>query len=308
MSALQSVIITGATSMVGAECAAACLKMGINVTALVRPYSSRLERLPQDPRLAIVECEMEQYENVHLPEKKYDVCYHFAWGATSHKARLLPDEQTKNVSYAISAVKMAARYGCRRFVGAGSQAEYGLAQGPLSPTSPCEPITAYGIAKDAARRMCQIECANSGLEFCWGRIFSVYGPYDNPDTLISSLLEHLETGQQMDLSKCEQIWDYLYSEDCGRAMALIGKLGKPGAIYCIGSGKGYPLKQYVEMIGNIYGTDLSLWMGRLPGELSQTQFLQADTRTLQSDTGFCPEIDFEQGIRKTIESKRRHRG
>lgn len=305
MSSSQSVIVTGATSMVGINCVVACLKMGMNVTALVRPSSSRIYRLPKDPRLVVVECEMEQYGDVQLPGKKYDVCYHFAWGATSHKARLLPAEQTKNVFYAISAVKMAAQHGCRRFVGAGSQAEYGLAHGPLGPASPCEPVSAYGVAKEAARRLCKIECDRNGLEFCWGRIFSVYGPYDNSETLISSLLEKLEKGQQMDLSGCEQIWDYLYSEDCGRAMAMIGTLGKPGAIYCVGSGKGYPLKRYVETIGTIYGTDLSHWMGRLSLGESQMQYLQADISTLQSDTGFFPEIDFEQGIRRTIRFMRR---
>lgn len=230
-----------------------------------------------------------------------------AWRGTSRKDRNDPELQTKNVVQAICAVRLAARAGCRRFIGAGSQAEYGLANAPLGPDSRREPILAYGVAKDTAQKMCRIECTRFGIEFCWARIFSVYGPYNNEGTLVATLIDCLESGEQLELSSCEQIWDYLYSEDCGKAIYLIGQKGKNGAVYCVGSGQGHPLRYYVNIIADFYGADVQSSFGKLPASMQQTSFLQADIRTLQEDTGFSPKTSFEQGVQRVIAWKREQR-
>ena len=301
---IRSAIITGATSMVGAACVKACLAEGMEVCAMVRPGSTRLERLPANEKLTIVECALDQYGSVRLPREKYDTLFHLAWGATSHEERVIPEKQANNVLCAIAAVQLAARYGCERFVGAGSQAEYGPSETLLGPHSPTRPVNAYGVAKNAAQMLCRIECERKGISFGWARIFSVYGPYDNQRTLVDSLIEHLEDKKHLPLSSCEQPWDYLYSDDCGRAMFLIGEKGRPGAIYCVASGESHPLKWFVQKIGELYGMDLSLDMGRLALP-SKPQGLQADITALRRDTGFQPEVPFVEGIRRTIEYKRR---
>lgn len=300
----RSAIITGATSMVGAACVQACLTQGIEVCALVRPGSSRLERLPSHEKLTLVECAIDQYKSVRLPKENYDLFFHLAWGATSHETRVIPEAQAKNVLCAIEAVKLAARYGCERFVGAGSQAEYGPAETRLGPDSPVHPVNAYGVAKNAAQMLCRIECERNNISFGWARIFSIYGPHDNKGTLVDSLIDHLENKQRMPLSSCEQPWDYLYSDDCGRALCLIGEKGKPGAIYCVASGESRPLKWFVQSIGELYGVNLLPDMGRLTLS-SKPQGLQADITTLMADTGFQPEVEFAEGIRRTIEYKQR---
>lgn len=300
----RSAIMTGATSMVGVACIEACLAQRMEVTAIVRPGTKRIDRLPQSPLLTIVECPIGQYAQLCLPEKPYDVFFHFAWTATSHTERIDPAAQTANIVYSIDAVRLAARMHCKRFIGAGSQAEYGPAEGPLGPDAPARPVMAYGIAKNAAQMMCRLECRRLGLEFCWARIFSIYGPLDNDNTLINQLLEHLERGETMPMSGCEQIWDYLYSADCGRAITLIAQKGKDSAVYCVGSGEGRPLKDYVDTIGHLYGRDLRPCMGILPYDPNQMMFLQADISSLQEDTGFTPAVSFEDGIRRTIEYKR----
>ena len=67
----------------------------------------------------------------------------------------------------------------KAFVGAGSQAEFGIANAKLSDELPKDPKTGFGIAKLAACRLSQLECANLGIRHVWGRILSCYGPGDN---------------------------------------------------------------------------------------------------------------------------------
>lgn len=301
---MKRIVITGATSMVALACIDACLNADIQVVALVRPHSSRLFRLPKDPRLTVIPCDITQLDKVELPKEPYDVFYHCAWGATSHQGRFDAYEQASNILYALDAVRLASRYKCKRFVGVGSQAEYGITSTQMGPNSPTAPLTPYGIAKNTAYKLCQQECRSLGMDFLWARIFSIYGPYDNEHTLINDLLNAFEANQRIALTPCTQIWDYLYSADCGKAMMLIGLRGCSGATYCVGSGIGRPLYEYVYEISALYGVDVKDCIGKLKFPSQQSTHIQADIRTLTKDTGFVPEIGFTEGIRRIIAYKR----
>lgn len=51
--------------------------------------------------------------------------FHFGWMGTTGAARNDMDLQCRNIAYTIDAVRLAQRFGCKTFIGAGSQAEYG---------------------------------------------------------------------------------------------------------------------------------------------------------------------------------------
>ncbi len=297
---MRSAIISGATSMIASACVQTCLANDMRVTALVRRGTTRMDRLPKHENLRIVPCDLCELASLSLPDDVYDVFFHFAWEGTSQKARRDPVTQQKNIESALHAVRLAARVGCKRFVGAGSQAEYGTLHAPALPDTPANPVIAYGIAKNAARQLCQLECQRLGLSFCWARIFSVYGPFDNEGTLIRSLIEHLQRAEHMPLSSCTQIWDYLYRDDCARAMYLIGQKGRDQAVYCVASGQGRPLKEYVSQIASFFHTDVSQDFGEISARAGQTCYLQGDITSLTKDTGFVPLVDFEKGIAQTI--------
>lgn len=49
----------------------------------------------------------------------------------------------------------------------------------------------YGVAKLCAGQMSRIRCEQLGLEHVWTRILSAYGPYDNENTIIPTLIKAL---------------------------------------------------------------------------------------------------------------------
>lgn len=301
---MKSVIVSGATSMIGVACIESCLQAGYTVLALVRPDSVKLNRLPVDTRLQTAFCTLDTLAAVPDDAQGGDVFFHFAWEATSREERLDPALQERNIRYALDAVRLAHRLGCRSFVGAGSQAEYGPSTDWLGPDSPIRPVTAYGAAKYAASMLCRMECAKLGMRFNWARIFSVYGPYDGKETLISALIQSLLKQQKMPLTACEQMWDYLYAEDCGRALRLIGESGMDQAVYCVGSGRVRALRDYAQTLRDVIDPSLPLWIGEIPYAKNQVMFLGADIQTLTKDTGFLPQVPFEEGIRRTIDQMR----
>ena len=298
---MKRAIVSGATSMIGVACIESCLQAGYEVLALVRPESNKLGRLPNNSLLQVAPYRLDALNEVSTGEQNYDVFFHFAWEGTSHQERVDPIVQERNIQYALDAVQLAHRLGCKKFVGAGSQAEYGPSDGWLRPDSPVHPVMAYGVAKYASSVLCGIECARLGMQFQWARIFSVYGANDGKQTLISTLIQSLLNRQTIPLTACEQKWDYLHASDCGLALRLIAESGKDQAVYCIGSGQVRTLREYVQILRDAIDPALPLGFDEKTYAENQVMFLGADIRTLTEDTGFVPQVPFEAGIVLTIE-------
>ena len=119
--------------------------------------------------------------------------------------------------------------------------------------------------------------------------------------MISSCLQKMLHGEAADFTAGEQLWDYLYSEDAAEALWLLGQKGINGKVYCIGSGKAVPLKEYIQKMHALTGEQSKLRLGAIPYAKGQVMELCADISALAEDTGFVPKTSFEEGIQKTIE-------
>jgi nucleoside-diphosphate-sugar epimerase len=297
---MKRIIITGATSMLGLALTNECLANGTQVYAFIRKHSQKRKILPKSAQLIQIECEISEYTNLQISDIGFDAFYHFAWGFTENKDRNRIDEQLKNIEYTLDAVKLAYRLNCKQFIGAGSQAEYGRVNGTISPDTRVSPDSAYGIAKYTAGRFGAKLCEQIGLHFIWTRIFSTYGIGDMPSTMIMYCIDRLLKGKKPSLTKCEQKWDYLNCRDAAKAFFQIGQKGKNQMIYNIGSGIARPLSDYVYMLRDAIDKTAPLGIGEHEYSPYQIMHLCADINTLYMDTGFCPTISFEEGIKETI--------
>jgi nucleoside-diphosphate-sugar epimerase len=306
---MKRIVVTGATSMIGVALIEECLQHGIEVYALVRADSAKRIRLEtlikQHPSCAgllhFVECSLEELET--LPDKIPDPCdtfYHIAWGSTGANRNRSTELQSRNITYTLQAVQAAHSLGCVRFIGAGSQAEYGPKDTEkISPDDPTDPTTPYGAAKLSACYLSSMLCKELGISWIWPRIFSVYGIYEKETTMVATALRRMLHEEETAFTPALHRWDYLYSKDAGKAFYLIGEKGKDGSIYCLGSGDGRPLKAYIEEMAQILGVR-ETGIGRLPYSAGPIVNLCADITTLTEDTGFVPEYSFEKGIRDTV--------
>lgn len=299
---IKSAVITGPTGAIGTALCRELAANGIKVYAVCRPGSPRMSAVPVDPLIQIVECDVSELQRLSALCGSADAFYHFAWAKTTGAGRNDMPAQIDNIRYTMDAVSAAAALGCKVFVGAGSQAEYGRVEGVLRSETPCFPENGYGMAKLCAGQMSRVECEKLGMDHIWARILSVYGPYDGVGSMISGVIRRLLAGERPALTAGAQMWDYLYSEDAAKAFRLLAQLGGNGKIYPLGGGKALPLKAYIEELRNAIDPTLPLGFGEIPYGPLQVMHLEADITALQADTGYAPDTDFADGIRKTIES------
>lgn len=292
-------VVTGASSMIASALIKLLVSNGDEVFALVRPDSQKLDNVIKSDRVHIIETDIS--DMCSAADKigcGCDVLFHFAWGGTSGAMRNNAAIQQKNVQYTLDAVNLAKALGCKSFVGAGSQAEYGRAEGALSPDTPCKPENEYGKAKLQAGIESGKLAQRLGIKHIWLRILSVYGVGDNDFTITVSSLKKLINGETAEFTPAEQMWDFLYCDDAARAFLLAAQKGRDGAVYTLGSGKARPLKDYIEIMKKTAGGEIKL--GALPYNENQVMYLCADISALTADTGFAPEISYEEGIKRTI--------
>ena len=302
----MNAVVTGPTGAVGRALISELLSSGESVTALVNPESRRLGALTESELLRIEKCDIGAYRGFcGDSETEYGVFYHLAWRGSSGSGRNDARLQEDNLESSFEAVRLASRLGCKTFVFAGSQAEYGVMPYgvKLRGDTPCNPVTEYGKYKLRAGYETRKLCESLGIKHIYVRILSVYGPYDGSGSMISNAVRLLERGEAPKYTAGEQIWDYLYSHDAAKALHALAVRGSGEKIYALGSGEGMPLYEYVKIIHKVVNPDIPVVLGELEYGKNQVMYLVADITELTNDTGFVPEVSFEEGIRSCLEWK-----
>lgn len=298
---MKKAVITGATGAVGTALVNKLISENVKVLVLVRK-EGRVDKIPTHPLVSTAFCSLDEMAHYEPEENDYDAFFHLAWAGPYGKDRNDMFLQANNIKHELDAVKLADRFGCKVFVGAGSQAENGrLPEGTkVAPDSPENPDNGYGIAKLTAGRMSRILCNQLGIRHNWCRILSAYGPGDGVHTMVMSTVIKFLNGEDCDFTPGEQQWDFCYNGDIANAFYLVAEKGKPDAIYTIGSGETRMLKEYISTIRDIASPNSKCNFGAIDYFPNQVMYLCADITALQNDTGFKPEVTFEEGIRNTI--------
>ena len=134
----------------------------------------------------------------------------------------------------------------------------------------------------------------------WTRIFSVYGKYDNPKALIPYVVDSFKDNKGVNLTACQQKWNYLYIEDAVNALVLLMEQGKAGEIYNIAGYETKVLKEFVEDIKNIiksnsiinYSTDNRMVVS-----------LNPCIKKIMADTSWKIKFKFYEGIYEIIRDR-----
>lgn len=294
----MKVIITGATGFIGVALCKEMIKNGHDVTAIIRENSNKKSKLPKE--VEIVELSLDRLNEFN---GSYDLMYHLAWNGSSGNDRNDFDMQYSNIKYTVEAIKLAKRCNCKKFIGAGSQAEYGVVHGEAKEDETiCKPFMMYGAAKLAAYQMGKLVSEQEGISFVWPRIYSVYGVGENEGTLISYLVKTLQEGNVPELSACENMWNFMYIDDCVRALRMLGENKDAEGIYNVASSDTRLLKDFVMEVRDIINKDVSIKFGAKKTNEKTTFCLEPNCEKI-NDLGYKDKTLFSKGIESKVISE-----
>ena len=290
---MKKYIVTGAAGFLGCNLTEQLMQEeDAHIYAVVRPSSPHNARLATSERLTIVPADLSEYTHLdEMIEEACDVFFHLAWQGGRYDFA----EQYGNIADTIGALEAAARLGCKRFICTGSQAEYGRQTALITEEMSPHPVCAYGAAKLAACVLSQRRAADLGVAWIWGRVFSLYGRYEQEGRMLPALVKSLRSEQPFALSSSgAQNWDYLYAADAADALLALAKRGRAGEIYNIAHGGYRPLRDYIEEARAVIAPQCDVTYGAADADVFS---LQPSVEKLCRDTGWRPMTDFADGLR-----------
>jgi UDP-glucose 4-epimerase len=215
---------------------------------------------------------------------------------------------TANVHGTLTILEMAHAAGVRRVVSASSSSVYGgAAQLPTPETAPLVPRSPYAVSKLAGEQYCRVYSELHGLETVSLRYFNVYGPRQRPDSayaaVIPLFMEALAIGARPIVhGDGEQSRDFTFVDDAvaaNLAAAHAPASACSGKAYNVAGGHRYSLLDLLALLGTIQGVvaDPEFTASRA-GDVRHSE---ADIGAAAADLGYHPSVDFEPGLRRSVD-------
>jgi nucleoside-diphosphate-sugar epimerase len=297
------VVVTGAGGFIGAHVAQALAARGHEVTALVRPGGDpwRLEAVRDAVTVVEVDLRASEAAERVLGNATPEVVCDAAWHGVSNRFYDDPSQLSANLQPHLEWLAAGARVGVRRWIGLGSQAEYGPQSARIDERCVPEPTTLYGAVKLCTGLLSRAIARDAGIELTWLRLFGAYGPMDQPGWLIPSVILTLLRGERPDLTLGTQKWDYLYVQDVAAAIADAVVATSLDGVFNLGSGDAVPVRTIVETVRDLIDPGLPLGFGALPFRPNQVMHLEADASRFAAATGWRPVVPLPVGLERTVE-------
>jgi nucleoside-diphosphate-sugar epimerase len=304
----MKILVTGASGFIGAHVTERLVSEGVETAVLLRPRSQTWRIAHLFERVRCLTGDMSDPPSLRraFAEWAADAVIHLGWSGVLNRQRNDLSQIDDNLWPTLHTMRIAGEAGCKTWIGIGSQAEYGPANCRLDENAPTRPTTTYGAVKLSTMLLGERIAAQYGVRFAWLRVFSTYGPKDNPEWMIPCLTRMLLEGNSPNLTACRQRWDYLYVADAAEAICRVALYPKASGVFNLGSGTAVELRTLVETIRDRINPKIAINFGAEPYRPDQVMHLEANVNRLREVTGWAPRTPFETGIAAVIDWERQN--
>ena len=253
---MLKILITGANGYLGQGIVKRLLDAGGRVIA------ADFEMEHVDERAEKYSCNLFEISNPYEYFGKPDVLLHLAWrDGFVHYSDMHINDLPKHYKF----VKTFAESGIKKIAITGSMHEIGFFEGSIKADTPCNPITPYGIAKNALRNLTEMICKKNNVEFQWLRGYYIVGNSRYGSSVFSKIMEFAEAGKkEFPFTQGLNQFDFIdYREFCEQIVAVVMQ-DKINGIINICSGRPERLADRVERFIKEEGYDIRLQYGAFP--------------------------------------------
>ncbi len=300
-------LVTGASGFIGSHLVRALLSDHYTVFAWSRKRHGgwRLQDL-QHPSLRHQRIDLTDKSAITaaLKSSKPDVIFHLASFRNPERSRLALGPSLQNLTTSVNLwdALLASKVRVRSIINTGSSEEYGQGRPPLKENAREAPVSPYSASKTASTHYAEMLSATFGLPITTLRLFLTYGPWQNDEMFIPSLIRHCLQGKDFDMTAGKQLRDFNFVSDTVSAYLLAAQSPRAvGQTINICSGKPHTLLSVAEKIVQRTGTRIKLRKGALPYRAGESA-LYGDPSKAWRLLKWRSTTPLEEGLERTIAS------
>ena len=230
-----------------------------------------------------------------------DVILLLGWnGANNYKDINSIDQFYKNLPDHIKFLTLISKFKHKpKIIGAGSFAEYGDYNTPITEEYFEKPNSLYGISKFTFKQYSELYCKQNDINWKWIRPCYTYGPNDVSTRLIPTLITKLLKNEMIHLNECSATLDYLYIDDFVNFVYSLISSDEHG-VYNICSGNQYKLKDIINTLYRLTNSKSEIIFDKNLNRKDNSNFLCGDNTKIKKLSNIYKLIDIEDGLLRTI--------
>jgi len=307
----QTILVTGADGFIGSHLTEMLVASGYNVKALSQYNSFNswgwLEDVDCIDKLDILTGDVRDPHYCKHITQDVGVIYHLAALIAIPYSYVAPDSYVDtNIKGTLNICQAARENGVKRVIHTSTSEVYGTAQYvPIDENHPLQPQSPYSATKIAADAMAMSFYNAFDLPVTIARPFNTYGPRQSARAVIPTIITQIACGKkEIKLGDVTPTRDFNYVTDtCRGFIALAENADTIGETINIGSNFEISVGDTLNLIKALMDSDVEFVVDeqRVRPEKSEVFRLWCDNTKIEKYTGFKPQVNIREGLRKTIE-------
>lgn len=176
--------------------------------------------------------------------------------------------------------------GCKNIAVMGTMHEVGYWEGAIDENTPCDPLSLYGISKNALRESMLLLSNELNFNLYWLRAYYIYGDDAYANSIFSKILRAAEEGQsEFPFTGRNKKYDFITVQELARQIVVISSQQKITGIINICSGRPVSLSEQVESFIKEHGLNIKLNYGAYPDRAYDSTEVWGDNTNIISLMG-----------------------
>jgi nucleoside-diphosphate-sugar epimerase len=293
-------LVTGAAGFVGANLVRHLNAAGYETVAVIRPGGDPWRLGGVAPDVARLEVDLGDFDAVRKavvserPEVIFHLAAHGAYSWQTDLARML----AINLGTTEALLAGAARVGAA-VVNAGSSSEYGYQDHAPAESELVRPNSHYAVTKVGATHLCQLAADREDVRAVTLRLYSIYGPWEDPKRLLPTLIRRCQAGGWPPLVGPDTARDFVWIDDACDAFvraATCPELPEPGAVFNIASGSQTTLAALVAVAARVFDVSAEPEWGTMAGRAWDTSVWVGDPGAAAEHLGWRASTPLTDGL------------